>query len=335
MKGFLLVCLSLTALTLGAPTPRSQDAVTAQELSTLRLFAQWSAAAGCNSQKSPGQPVTCKDNGCSMFNSHNTTVAASFIGIVLDTRGFIGIDPVDQLIVVSFRGSISVRNWIADFLFAQVPCDLADDCQVHAGFLASWAEVSSAVLAGVRAAAAAHPSYRVAVTGHSLGGAVGTLAAAYLRRAGHAADLYTYGSPRVGNAALAAMVTTGGGGKEYRVTHTDDPVPRLPPIVLGYRHTSPEYWLDAGGASNPAVTPADVRYCAGYCNVGCNGGTLGLDVAAHLWYFQSMTGCASGKMPFRRGAEAEISDAELEAKLNKYVELDKQAAAELAAKGQA
>ncbi len=28
-------------------------------------------------------------------------------------RGFVGVDPVDKLIVVSFRGSNSIRNWIA------------------------------------------------------------------------------------------------------------------------------------------------------------------------------------------------------------------------------
>lgn len=107
------------------------DAVTPQQLNSFKLYAQWSAAAGCNSEKPAGQPVTCKLDQCSMFDSHNATVVASFMyvslqpkasmivadqsnsGTVLDTRGFVGIDPVDKQIVVSFRGSASVRNWIA------------------------------------------------------------------------------------------------------------------------------------------------------------------------------------------------------------------------------
>jgi hypothetical protein len=35
-------------------------------------------------------------------------------GLVADTRGIVGVDPVDKQIVVSFRGSTSVRNWIAE-----------------------------------------------------------------------------------------------------------------------------------------------------------------------------------------------------------------------------
>lgn len=203
-------------------------------------------------------------------------------------------------------------------------------CLAHAGFYASWGEVASRTLAAVRAAKAANPTYKVVATGHSLGGAVATLAAAYIRQAGIAADLYTYGSPRVGNVAFVAFVTDQPGG-EYRVTHTDDPVPRLPPILLNYRHTSPEYWIDEGG--DAVVTPDEVRGCPGYSNVQCNGGTKGLDVDAHLWYFQELYGCAPEGTPFKR-AEGEISDAELEAKLNMYVDMDIQLAENLHAEGQ-
>ena len=187
--------------------------------------------------------------------------------------------------------------------------------------------MAARVLAGVRAAAAANPTFKVVVTGHSLGGAVATLATAYIRKAGYAADLYTYGSPRVGNDAFVAFVTDQPGA-EYRVTHTDDPVPRLPPIALNYRHTSPEYWIDEG--SDTVVSLNEVQYCPGYSNVQCNGGTKGLDVDAHLWYFQGLTGCSSG-ISFKRDG---LSDEELTAKLNAYVDLDVQLAANLHASGQ-
>ena len=35
-------------------------------------------------------------------------------GAIWDTRGIVAVDPVDKQIVVSFRGSSSVRNWIAE-----------------------------------------------------------------------------------------------------------------------------------------------------------------------------------------------------------------------------
>lgn len=97
----------------------------------------------------------------------------------------------------------------------------------------------------------------------------------------YACDLYTYGSPRVGNLALVKYVTNQVGA-EYRATHFDDPVPRLPPILFGYFHTSPEYWLAAGPATNTDYTIDEIKTCTGYANIGCNAGTFGLDGDAHL-----------------------------------------------------
>ncbi|KAK3308811.1 Alpha/Beta hydrolase protein [Chaetomium strumarium] len=264
-----------------------------------RLRFRWPAPSGTD-------PVTCNEDGCPRFASHNATVVDSFIGAVLDTRGFVGVDPI--------------------FLFLQVPCDLTPNCLVHSGFQLSWEEVRDRAMAAASAAQAANPTYRVVVTGHSLGGAIATLAAADLRAARVAADLYTYGSPRVGNLALAEFVTNQPGA-EYRVTHTDDPVPRLPPIWLNYRHVSPEYWVEEG--SDGVATADEVAYCPGYANVQCNGGTTGLNVEAHLWYFQEVSGCSSDIT--MTGGEGGMSEQDLEAKLNQSAEMDKQLANNLQA----
>ena len=191
------------------------------------------------------------------------------------------------------------------------------------------------MLAGVAAAAAARPTYAVVVTGHSLGGAVATLtAAATLRRAGYAADLYTFGSPRVGNAVFARAVTELDFGAEYRLTHEADPIPRLPPLVFNYRHTSPEYWL-----RDPATTPADVVVCPGYANTSCNAGTFGFDPEMHVTYIEPIDGCDTngGGLPFkkpRRGRrqtdDVEVSDEMLEERLAAWAAMDMQFAAHLA-----
>jgi predicted lipase len=49
---------------------------------------------------------------------------------------------------------------------------------------------------------------------------------------------YTYGQPRVGNAAYAS--TFAGLVSEYRVVHYADIVPHLPPEVLGFHHVPTE-----------------------------------------------------------------------------------------------
>ena len=49
---------------------------------------------------------------------------------------------------------------------------------MHAGFKVAWEEIRDTVVENVEAARAAYPSYKTVFTGHSLGGAVGTIAAA-------------------------------------------------------------------------------------------------------------------------------------------------------------
>lgn len=220
-------------------------------------------------------------------------------------------------------------------IFVLADCDLVADCGVHTGFYASWLEVADEVFAAVRAAKAANPSYSVAVAGYSLGGAVGTIAAAYLRRAGLPADLYTYGSPRVGNAAFARFVTEQA-GREHRVTHRDDLVPRLPPLIADFRHVSPEYWIFDGPGDDAVVDPDEVRVCPGYASTECNAGTEGLGFDAHGWYFGSLSGCAPDGTPFLRargvaGPNGTVgtSDAELEALVSEWGRLDRELAREL------
>lgn len=141
-------------------------------------------------------------------------------------------------------------------------------------------------------------------------------------------DLYTYGSPAVGNDKFADFVTAQPGA-EYRVTHFDDPVPRLPPLFLGYRHTSPEYWLDDGNATTVDYTLSDITVCEGNANVSCNGGTGGFDTTAHNYYFEHTAGCGSDEVPFRRDA-ALMSDADLEARFGMFSALNLDYAAALA-----
>lgn len=136
-----------------------------------------------------------------------------------------------------------------------------------------------------------YPHYAIIATGHSLGGAIATLAAASARAANGSADLYTYGSPRVGNTAFVEYVESLPGGN-YRLTHSADPVPLLPPSVLGYRHLSPEYWL-VGDSTLAGFGVRNVTVCEGLLNFECNGGTLWSTISPieHSYYFQKVSGC--------------------------------------------
>jgi hypothetical protein len=179
--------------------------------------------------------------------------------------GFVAVDHTRKLVIISFRGTSNLHNILTDInIVMHKTADVCDGCRIHNGFHASWHQISSRVIAQVKDVHTRFPSYEVVVTGHSLGGAIANVAAASLRKHGHTVTLYTYGAPRTGNKAFSiyldsfdASPTTpgvngsgkvpvtkeGGGGLNYRFTHTDDPIPRVPPAILGYVQPYPNYHL--------------------------------------------------------------------------------------------
>lgn len=114
---------------------------------------------------------------------HTTANRSPSLGVT-DATGFVAVDNVNKVIVVAYRGSASLGNWIGNFnveFNAFQPCN---GCQVHAGFLSSWNDSKDQVVAALQQATASNPSYSIVYTGHSLGAAIVTLAAAELRQQG-------------------------------------------------------------------------------------------------------------------------------------------------------
>ena len=104
--------------------------------------------------------------------------------------GFVATDGTNELIVVSFRGSESIANYLTDVDFPLVAAtDICSDCYAEDGFYTSWEEAKSGVTSAVISAAQANPNYEVISTGHSLGAAIATLCAAELRNDGYEVGL--------------------------------------------------------------------------------------------------------------------------------------------------
>lgn len=215
-----------------------------------------------------------------------------------DIFGYVATDPTRSLVVVAFRGTDSVRNWIANVKIALVDTPICSSCKVHDGFNTAWFERQPAVVAAIRSAQAKNPSYKVVITGHSLGAAVATVGGAYLRSIGINCDIYTYGSPRVGNDYFANYVSSTSQGSTSRITHLTDPVPHLPPggtiaWLTDYYHTSPEYWLFDGNATTTDYAISDVKVCTGINTHDCADGVSVFDYnsQAHGYYFEQIGGC--------------------------------------------
>jgi hypothetical protein len=179
--------------------------------------------------------------------------------------------------IVAFRGTLptSVPNWLTDFEPDLVPLvGLAASASgrgpaaaVHLGFRrAALALLDDLTEGGEEAAGGlrqyikervkAHPDLRWWFAGHSLGAALATIAA-YL--VGNVQALYTFGSPRVGDARFA-QVFAEADIPHYRLVHHHDIVPHVPiplPPLFGYEHVGDLKYIEY--ADEGAVRSDDAR----------------------------------------------------------------------------
>ena len=98
---------------------------------------------------------------------------------------------------------------------------------VHQGFYYTFQSFFTELKAFIASCQQVHTFHCV---GHSLGGALATLTAEWLRTQGNATvNLYTFGSPRVGLELFATRATVGiGAANIYRLHHQTDPVAIVP-----------------------------------------------------------------------------------------------------------
>jgi pimeloyl-ACP methyl ester carboxylesterase len=142
---------------------------------------------------------------------------------------------------VAFRGTQpgGLADFRTDLQFGWA--DWPGGGRVHRGFKEAYESIAGEISAWLERSA---PSGLVA-TGHSLGGALATLLAAERAEA----DLVTFGSPRVGDAAFAGNFLR---RQVRRYVDCTDKVAAVPPEVLGYRHLHGEIYLNRFGLALPA-----------------------------------------------------------------------------------
>lgn len=180
--------------------------------------------------------------------------------------------------VIAIRGTASVRDGLTDAHFGL--SGGATGKMVHAGFNKTFYSMKPALQEFVTANIRDKMTGCVHIVGHSLGGALATLSADWIK-AEYAlpVKLYTFGSPRVGLEGFARSATSRI-DKIYRCTHGADPVTKVP--LWPFSHTpfnGQEIRLDNGEGLKGAAHKLDGT--PGYINTADSSSWGNLTVQAN------------------------------------------------------
>jgi hypothetical protein len=174
-----------------------------------------------------------------------------------DTQAFVASTP--ESILVAFRGTESLGDWIQNIRVLPTSTTMGD---AHTGFLRGFNGVQ-AELESIIGDFSARP---VVITGHSLGGALSTVAAGKWNGVFPVSAVYTIGQPAVGGSDFKSFVEQNYPDSIFRFVNDDDIVPKLPPgydhlgklIHFGPRVEQP--LMESFGSSNVGRVLSDAEY---------------------------------------------------------------------------
>jgi len=277
-----------------------------EELARIVDISYCVGTAGLGIQK----PFKCLSHcGDRDFETFELVTAWNTGPFLSDSCGYIALShsPTNPRLILAFRGTYSVANTIADLStipqeYVPYPGDDDDDtsdyiaprldvdedtppadppkcdnCTVHTGFYSSWLNTRNVVLPHVSKAMDKHPDYKLVLVGHSLGGAIATLAGLDFKARGWDPYVTTFGEPRLGNKEFNKYVderfsitSDHQHNKLHRVTHVGDPVPLLPLSEWGFSMHSDEIFISE---SSLPFSVADIHYCDGDEDAHCIAGS--------------------------------------------------------------
>lgn len=171
---------------------------------------------------------------------------------VNDTECFVASS--DHEVLVAFRGTADTADWIRDLTVYSTSVDYG---WVHEGFYLGMKQVKGKIVNVLRQVDAKSKS--LVLTGHSLGGALATIAAAELGDEFPITGIYTFGQPAVGKQDFRVFMQRYQ-SRLYRVVNDGDIVAMLPPR---YVHVGTLYrfgtWGTVSHESVPQEAPEDAE----------------------------------------------------------------------------
>ncbi|KAJ3324468.1 hypothetical protein HDV06_006879 [Boothiomyces sp. JEL0866] len=252
------------------------------------LMMQYATAAYCPST------TNTKTWNCGVRcggSTANTVITASHENYLTGAAGYVGYNDDHQSIIVAVRGTANIQSAVQDIQLWQTPADMGgftnskapSSALIHQGFKNTYLDLQPTIQSALSALVARYPSYNILFSGHSLGGAVVSLAAMDT----YNNLVYTFGEPRVGNLDFANYIDSlPFASRIFRVAKSGDLVPHIPPEnFFGFTHHVDNYEITRfGTATNYCVTTGP----GGESN-SCGSDLVLLNVVDHItgyygWY---------------------------------------------------
>ncbi|HJD59410.1 MAG TPA: ankyrin repeat domain-containing protein, partial [Rickettsia endosymbiont of Omalisus fontisbellaquei] len=170
----------------------------------------------------------------------------------------------EEKIIIAFRGTYHNQNWLSNIHALKTTIKIKEqDITVHTGFhealMTHWDRENDnekPLKEIIKKYLNDYPKAKIYITGHSLGGAMASIAYCKLLELGTKigkpieidnVSLYTYGQPLWMTANSEAIVKELFKGNYYRIANYQDLVPTVPPESLGYKHLGELYYLHKDG----------------------------------------------------------------------------------------
>ncbi|KAJ5687178.1 hypothetical protein N7536_009797 [Penicillium majusculum] len=251
----LLVGVSLISQALSAPILKSRATAATAAFPDLHRAAKLSSAAY---------------TGC-IGKAFDVTITKRIYDLLTDTNGFVGYSTEKKTIAVIMRGSTTITDFVNDIDIALITPELSgvnfpSDVKIMRGVHRPWSAVHDTIITEVKALIAKYPDYTLEAVGHSLGGALTSIAHVALAQNFPDKSLVSnaLNAFPIGNQAWADFGTSQS-GTFNRGNNVLDGVPNMysTPLV-NFKHYGTEYYSSG--------TEASTVKCEGQRDKSCSAG---------------------------------------------------------------
>ena len=143
----------------------------------------------------------------------------------------------DDTLMIAFKGTTTLGEAMVDMNIGKI--DLGKFGKVHRGFYEYFTKVHRDRISDVLKDTVYN---NIVFTGHSLGGAIATIASSYFGGVHIDKNVYciSFGAPRVGNSRFVKTFRKRV-YKSFRFENKNDVVTNFPPKIFSYRHVDTRY----------------------------------------------------------------------------------------------